>query len=129
MSVKLSRRAFEHAQALIKNSQCVLDERRDWSAHQPTAEEENRFIAQHGMAEYAKWHLGEDHEEAEDTKARYKFPYGDFKKVHRCAVLSAESRAGQYKHEDIELAAAHLHGMLEILKQNGVRGGAHVLSR
>jgi hypothetical protein len=25
--------------------------------------------------------------------------YGDFKKVHRCAVLSAESRAGQYKDE------------------------------
>jgi hypothetical protein len=30
-------------------------------------------------------------------------------------VLSAESRAGQYKHTDIELAAAHLHGMLDEL--------------
>jgi hypothetical protein len=28
-------------------------------------------------------------------------------------VLSAESRAGQYKHTDIESAAAHLHGMIE----------------
>jgi hypothetical protein len=27
----------------------------------------------------------------------------------------AESRAGQYKHFDIERAAAHLHGMLEAL--------------
>jgi hypothetical protein len=36
-----------------------------------------------------------------------------FKDVHRCAVLSAESRAGQYKYFDIESAAAHLHGMLE----------------
>ena len=41
------------------------------------------------------------------------FPYGDFVDVHRCAVLSAESRAGQYKHYDIENAAAHLHGMID----------------
>jgi hypothetical protein len=36
--------------------------------------------------------------------------------VHLCAVLSAESRAGQYKHLDIENAAAHLHGMLQAVK-------------
>jgi len=28
-------------------------------------------------------------------------------------VPSAESRAGQYKHHDIETALAHLHGMIE----------------
>jgi hypothetical protein len=50
------------------------------------------------------------------TKARYKFPFGDFEKVHRCGVLSAESRAGQYKHHEIELAAAHLHGMIDEMK-------------
>jgi hypothetical protein len=55
-------------------------------------------------------------EQEEQTKARYKFPYGDFKKVPRCAVISAESRAGQYKHHDIENAAAHLHGMLEVVR-------------
>jgi hypothetical protein len=33
--------------------------------------------------------------------------------VHRCGVLSAESRAGRSHHEDIKSAAAHLHGMLE----------------
>ena len=42
-----------------------------------------------------------------------KFPYGDFVNVHRCAVLSAESRAGQRKYTDVELDAAHLHGMLD----------------
>jgi hypothetical protein len=31
-------------------------------------------------------------------------------------VLSAESRAGQYKYTEIELAAAHLHGMLDALR-------------
>jgi hypothetical protein len=39
--------------------------------------------------------------------------YGDFRDVHRCAVLAIESRAGQYDHDDIQSAAAHLHGMLD----------------
>jgi hypothetical protein len=126
MAVKLNRSAFEHAQILIKNLECVLDERAHWHLHRPSAEIENKFIEKFGMAEYAKWHLGEDDEENKDTKARYKFPYGDFKKVHRCAVLSAESRAGQYKYDDIELAVAHLHGMLETLMRKGAPRGAHV---
>lgn len=29
------------------------------------------------------WHLGVDDEASEHTKARYKFPYGDFARVHR----------------------------------------------
>jgi hypothetical protein len=32
-------------------------------------------------------------------------------------VLSAESRAGQYKYFDIERAAAHLHGMIDGAKR------------
>ena len=39
----------------------------------------------------------------------------DFQNVHRCGLLAAESRAGQRKYYDIELAVAHLHGMLEAL--------------
>jgi hypothetical protein len=91
----------------------VSDERDAWSEDQPSSEKENEFIELHGMVEFGKWHLGIDDEKDEDTKGRYKFPYGDFEKVHRCGVLSAESRAGQYKHFDIEVAAAHLHGMID----------------
>jgi hypothetical protein len=115
MAVTLSRTAYAHAQHVIKERKVVIDDRDDWSEHQPSAEEENRFIQDHGFPEYGKWHLGVDQDKAENTKARYKFPYGDFKNVHRCAVLTAEARAGQYKYRDIELAAAHLHGMLEAI--------------
>jgi hypothetical protein len=69
------------------------------------------------MAEFGKWHLGIDDSVEPDTKAHWKFSYGDFHNVHRCAVLSVESRAGQYKYLDIENAAAHLHGMMEALKR------------
>ncbi|MGW8970531.1 hypothetical protein [Streptomyces platensis] len=113
--VKLNARAFEYAKKLVKERQVVLDDRDEWSEHRPSAEEENRYLEQHGFAEYRKWYLGEDDEQNEENKGRYKFPYGDFEKVHRCGVLSAESRAGQYKHTDIELAVAHVHGMLEEL--------------
>jgi hypothetical protein len=117
MAVKLNKVAFEHAQDLVAKGNVVLDERRSWSEHQPSSDSENEFIGRHGFAEYGRWHLGIDDAQGKDTKARYKFPYGDFEKVHRCAVLSAESRAGQYKYLDIESAAGHLHGMLEELKR------------
>jgi hypothetical protein len=116
MAVKLYNRGFEHAKELINQGKVVLDERDAWSEHQPSTEEENEFIRRHGFDEYGKWHLGIDEEEPPETKRRYKFPYGDFKAVHRCALLSAESRAGQYKHFDIERAVAHLHGMVEAVK-------------
>jgi hypothetical protein len=113
MAVKLNRTAFDYAQSLIKEGKFVLDERDDWSEHQPSAEEENTFIEERGFGAYAKWHLAIDDKEDEDSKGRYKFPYGDFERVHRCGLLAAESRAGQYKYFDIERAVAHLHGMLE----------------
>lgn len=113
--MRLYRPAFEHAQALVKEGHAVVDDRDDWSEHQPSAADENRFIEQHGWNEYARWHLGVDDEHGEKTKGRYTFPYGDFENVHRCAILAAESRAGQRKHVDVERAAAHLHGMLEAL--------------
>jgi hypothetical protein len=100
---------------LIKNGKFVNDDRDAWSEHEPTAQQENDFIEKHGFGEYAKWYLGVDDEQDEDTKARYKFPYGDFEKVHRCGLLAAESRAGQRKYYDIELAIAHLHGMVDAL--------------
>jgi hypothetical protein len=75
--------------------------------------QETEFVAEHGFAEYGRWFLGVDDEHRPDTKNHYKYPYGDFHDVHRCAVLSAESRAGRYKHDGVRSAAAHLNGMLE----------------
>jgi hypothetical protein len=115
MTVKLNQRAFEHAKASIYEGRYVYDERGAWSEHAPAAASENRFIAAHGFDEFGLWHLGIDDEAGDETKGRYKFPYGDFEKVHRCALLAAESRAGQRKYYDVELAVAHLHGMLDAL--------------
>ena len=94
MAVKLNTTAFEFAKELIAKGKAVLDDRDAWSEHQPSAQKENEFIRQHGLREYGKWHLGVDDAAGEDTKGRYKFPYGDFENIHLCTVLAAESRAG-----------------------------------
>src|SRR5258708_2244510 len=123
MAVKLSRSGFSLAKKLVREGGLVRDDRDAWSEDQPSAEEENRFIHAHGIKAFAKWHLGIDTQHPEDTKGRYKFPFGDFNRVHRCAALSAESRAGQYKHFDIERAAARLHEMIDG-KKHKVRAAA-----
>jgi hypothetical protein len=113
MAVTLHRSALTHARNLVKQGKAVRDERDAWSEHQPSAAKENEFIRRNGWREYGQWHLGVDTAADEETKARYKFPYGDFSRVHRCAVISAESRAGQYKYLDIERAAAQLLRLLD----------------
>ena len=111
-TVRLNQDAFDYARELIKQGRVVADGRGAWSQHQSSAEEENEFIRLHGFGEYAKWHLGIDDAHGEKTKARYKFPYGDLKNVHRCALLAVESRAAQYKHYGIEKAARELREMI-----------------
>ena len=108
MTVKLNHAAVSHANAQIRDDKVVHDQRDDWSEHAPSADEGNVFIEQHGMDEYAEWHLAEDTEKTEGTKGRYLFPYGDFSKVHRCALISGESRAGQYDHASVEKAIKDL---------------------
>jgi hypothetical protein len=93
----------------------VLDPKGAWGKDRPSTEFENEFIQQHGFGEYAKWYLGIDERFPENTKRRYKFPYGDFKNVHRCAVLAIQSRAGEYRYSGIENAAAQLRGLLEAI--------------
>ena len=84
LTIKLNKRAFEHAKRLIEKGSYVFDEKDMWSEHKPSAQEENEYIKKYNFDEYGKWYLGVDADEKEDTKGRYKFPYSDFAKVHRC---------------------------------------------
>ena len=121
LATRLNETAVSFAKGLLEDGLFVDDERDAWSEHQPSARAENRFIKDKGWRAYAKWHMGIDDEADEETKERYKFPYGDFARVHRCGVIAAESRAGQYRYHDIEKAAAHLHGLLDALRESEAR--------
>src|SRR5690349_1751106 len=115
MAVKLNQTGLRHARSLVRDGKVVRDERDAWSEDAPSAEDENDFIEKHGWGEYSKWHLGVDDDMDRDTKGHYSFPYGDFAEVHRCAVISAESRAGQFDHDDIRDDAKKL---LELIDED-----------
>ena len=84
------------------------DDTTEWSDAAPSADEENALIEKAGLDGYGEWHLAVDEEAGEDTKGRYRFPYGDFSKVNRAGLVHAKQRAAQNGHEDIERAADDL---------------------
>lgn len=101
MTIELNRPALQQARRLVREGKVVRDDRDAWSEAAPTADQENRFIEQHGWTEFSHWHLGIDKDENPETKQAYSFPFGDLREVHRSGVISGESRAGQYDHTEI----------------------------
>jgi hypothetical protein len=109
-SYSVNEQAVEHARSLIEARQYVL--RSEWGDVQPRAAEENAFLERHGWEEYAAWHLGLTEGAADETKARYAFVYGDFRRVHRSGIIACHYRAAEWRHKEIELAA---HDLLQVL--------------
>jgi hypothetical protein len=112
-SIQLNENALACAAELIKEGRFIADRKGAWTEHRPSADEENEFIRLHGFAAYAKWHLGIDNRFPEHTKRRYRFPYGDFKNIHRCGLLAVKARARQYGYLEIENAATKLERLIE----------------
>jgi hypothetical protein len=106
MAIRLNQEAVEHAQNLIQGRQ--YERNSDWSEAQPSAEEENRFIDENGWEAFTKWHRAYDTEASEETKSRYKFPFGDFRKLHRSALIAAKQRAGSEDYNEVQSAADRL---------------------
>src|SRR6187549_18789 len=102
----VNRAAVEHARELIEARRYVL--RSDWGERQPRAVDQNRFLKSHSWDEYAAWHLGLTEGAADETKARYAFVFGDFRRVHRTGVIAVLYRAAEWRHKDVELAAHDL---------------------
>ena len=117
----VNRRAVAHAERLIEARQYVLDS--DWGEVQPRADDENAFLESHSWDEYAAWHLGLTDEAADETKGRYAFVYGDFRRVHRTGLIACHYRAAEWRHKEIELAAH------ELLQRLDKRSGLTARSR
>ena len=98
--------AVAWARQLIDRRQYVL--RSDWGKVQPGASERNAFLKSHTWEEYAQWHLGLTDGARDQTKARYAFVYGDFRRVHRMGIIACYYRAAEWRHKEIELAAHEL---------------------
>ena len=96
----------EHARHLIERRQYVLAS--EWGEVQPKAADENAYLRSHSWEEYARWHLGLTEGARDDTKARYAFVCGDFRRVHRSGLIAVHYRAAEWRHKAIELAAHEL---------------------
>jgi hypothetical protein len=101
-----------HARRLIKARQYVLSS--NWGEVQPGAKQGNAFLASHSWDEYASWHLGLTDGPPDETKARYAFVYGDFRRLHRSGLIACHYRAAEWRHKAIELAA---HDLLQLLDE------------
>jgi hypothetical protein len=112
----VNRPAVDRAHRLIDARQYVLDS--DWADSQPGADDENRYLRAHSWDEYATWHLGLTDGANDETKARYAFVFGDFRRIHRSAIIACYFRAAEWRHKAVELAA---HDLLQHLdRKSGV---------
>jgi|SRR3954449_8750818 hypothetical protein len=98
--------AVARCRELIERKQYVLDS--DWGDVQPNAEAQNAFLEHHSWGEYAAWHLGLTEGANDETKARHAFIFGDFRRVHRTALIASVYRASEWRHKQVELAAHDL---------------------
>jgi hypothetical protein len=105
-SYTVNPRAVARAEQLIDARQYVLDS--DWGDVQPGAEAQNVFLKSHSWDEYAEWHLGLTEGANDETKARYAFVYGDFRRIHRMGLIACLYRAAEWRHKAVELAAHEL---------------------
>ncbi|MDX6647541.1 MAG: hypothetical protein QOK40_3268 [Miltoncostaeaceae bacterium] len=103
---------IRHARRLIEARQYVLDS--EWGEAQPTAGDENAYLESHSWEEYAAWHLALTEGATDYTKGRYAFVFGDFRRVHRSALIACVYRAAEWRHKAIELAA---HDLLQRLDE------------
>lgn len=103
---QVNEEGVEKARKLIDDGD--VDTTTEWSDAAPSPDEENDVIESHGYDGFGRWHLAIEEGASEETKGRFGFPYGDFRKLNRAALIHAKQRAAQNDHDDIAQAADDL---------------------
>jgi hypothetical protein len=105
-SYSVNPEAVAFARQLIDKGQYVLSS--DWGQVQPSASQQNGYLEKHSWDDYSRWHLGLTDGANDETKARYAFVFGDFRRLHRMGLIACQYRAAEWRHKEIELAAHDL---------------------
>lgn len=92
MAVSLNSTGASHARSLISAGD--YDDTSAWSF---SAEDGDKLLGPNGddWTAYSQMHLGEDTDATDDTKARWKYPFGKDGKVYGAALRAIRSRASQ----------------------------------
>jgi len=109
MALKISSKAVSQAKSLIAAGK--INEDGAWSFN---AADGNALFSSVGedWKKYGAWFLVFDDEADEETKARYKYPYGKGGKIWRRAVIAIKQRASQQNWEELVSTAD---GLLEAI--------------
>ena len=97
-SYSVNERGVERARRLIHARLYVLDS--EWGAVQPRAADENAFLESHSWDEYSSWHIGLTDGANDETKARYAFVYGDFRRIHRMGLIACPRSPAAARREE-----------------------------
>lgn len=102
MSITVNREALDFAKRLIDEGEYAINTQ--WSKNEPSPEQAAKYRDQNGAGELGKWYLAVDEGDAD----QYKFPLGDFRKLHRSGVVAAKRQAEQNGYTDLAEAAEEL---------------------
>jgi hypothetical protein len=107
-AIQVNKVGVAHAKSLISAGK--IDAESDWSFE---AADGNKILDSGGFEEYQKWFLAIDTSANEETKERFKFPYGKEGKVFRRGVIAAKQRAAQQGYTAIAEVADELLTMID----------------
>jgi hypothetical protein len=109
----VNKRGVAKARELINARQYRVRSR--WADVQPHAADQNAFLKTHSWEEYGSWHLALTDGAPDETKRRYAFVFGDFRRVHRMGLIACYYRAAEWEHTAVMLAA---HDLLQYLDKS-----------
>ena len=107
---KLNSKGYDNATSLVESDNVNKDS--SWSF---SSEDGNALLGEDGddWDNYAKWFLLENEDASEETKERYKFPFGKEGKIYRSALSAIRQRASQFGYDDVFEAAGKLIEMID----------------
>jgi len=112
MAVTLHKPGYDYAVAIIKKGLEIEHDSNNWEAVKPTQDEIVRYLNTHTLDEYGLWFLGIDSSRDPKDKSKFMYPYGDFKVLHKSALIAALKEAAKNNHEEIKTAAQKLVAMV-----------------
>jgi len=107
---KLNSKGYDNATSLIESDDVNKDS--SWSF---SSEDGNALLGEDGddWENYAKWFLLENEDASEETKDRYKFPFGKGGKIYRSSLSAIRQRSSQFGYDDVFEAAGKLIEMID----------------
>jgi hypothetical protein len=106
--MQVNDKGLAHAKSLIESGK--VDSTSKWGF---VAADSDKILGDDNWTEYEKWFLAIDEAATEQTKERFKYPFGKNGKVYRSALRAIASRAAQNDFQELSDVASELLDQLD----------------